>query len=150
MLTNDTGIHLCTLKPDAWNKIVDGLKTIESRMTIPRQPPFENVKTGDVVYCKHQNMIYGMFIVGAVSTYYDLSTDAIERLISTYRDRVCAPREWWILKSNAKYFTFIEVAGWYKLKPIKLKNKNLSQSCWKLNFDIDGYDFEFVEHGGDF
>ncbi len=141
MITNETGIHLCTLKPDAWQKIMDGRKKVESRMTINRQPPFKNIKPGDVVYCKHNNLIYGMFIAGTVNCYENLDAAGIDRLIAIYRDSVCASREWWMSKAKSNYFTFIEVAGWHEISPVRLKDKNLSRSSWKLNFDISEYEF---------
>ena len=78
---SSSGVHLAVFAEPYLEFIFDGRKTIESRFSINRHPPFEQVKTGDVILLKRSSgPVCGLCIVSNV-WFYQLdptSWDAID------------------------------------------------------------------------
>lgn len=75
---HELGYHLAVIHQPYIDMILDGTKTIESRFTKIKCPPYKKVHTGDVVYMKkNAGMVLGQFTVAGVETYDNLDCSLI-------------------------------------------------------------------------
>ena len=77
--------HLAIFTKDAVLQIFEGNKTVETRFSQKRIPPFGQVSVGDIVYIKPSGEdIAGQFLVSKVISFENLDEKDIELLRSNY------------------------------------------------------------------
>lgn len=108
--------HLAIFKGNGAEKILSGQKTIESRFSRRRIPPFGVVATGDLVYIKRSGRdIIGQFKVKRVIFFDGVDAEEVKK---NYGQEA---------KENARYATliFIGNSSRFITSPLKLKKKDL-------------------------
>ena len=100
--------HVAILKRPYLRMILNGRKTVESRLTRSALPPFQAIAPGDRIYFKASS---GPFMAYAqareVVFYEDLRPADIVALHQCYNDLVFGEDAYWAFKSEARYGTFV-------------------------------------------
>lgn len=120
--------HLAIFTKGVGEKILSGEKTIESRFSRVKNPPFGVVASGDLVYIKPSGKdIIGQFRVQRVFFFDGLSEIDIKNLKKEYEKEISAEDSYWEAKLNSKYGTliFIGEVDPFITSPVKLLKKDL-------------------------
>ncbi|MBI2018902.1 ASCH domain-containing protein [Candidatus Daviesbacteria bacterium] len=120
--------HLAIFKGDGAKKILSGKKTIESRFSKRRNPPFGQIATGDLVYIKPSGEdIIGQFRVKKVIFYDGLDLSDLSNLRKRYGRQLAAGEGYWQQKQDSRYGTliFIGEVDPFITSPIKFPKKDL-------------------------
>lgn len=115
------GIHLAVLVEPYLSFILDGKKTIESRFSVNRYAPFEQVHRGDVVILKRSGgRVEGLCTVSDV-WFYRMTAKAwtdIER----YASALCMDdSSFWKRKRGASYATLMRIERIAKLPNLEIE-----------------------------
>src|SRR5438093_969134 len=100
--------HLAIFKGSGGELILTGKKTIESRFSKRKNPPFGQISSGDLVYIKPAGKeVVGQFKVQKVIFYDGLTSEDLEDLKKLYHDAIAQPYDYWLSKKGSKYGTLI-------------------------------------------
>lgn len=119
--------HLVIFTGDLAEKILTGVKTIESRFSKAKIAPFGLVSAGDIVYIKPTGKdIVGQFEVDKVIFYDGLTVPDIEKIKLEYGDKIAANGDFWQDKRTSKYASliFIKQSTRFLVSPIKIEKKD--------------------------
>ena len=113
------GIHLAILVEPYLSYILEGKKTIESRFSQNRQPPFERVFAGDVLLLKRSSgPIAGLCMVSD-SWFYRLKPETWTE-IERFRQALCMDEsQFWQDKRKALYGTLMRLSSIERLSPLQ-------------------------------
>ncbi len=107
--------HLAIFTQPWLDLILDGKKTIDSRLSKVRCAPYGKISEGDVVYMKENvGLVKGQFIASKIETYEDLTTERLHNIRSHYHREIFVDmgfeefREKWTF---AKYATLIHITN---------------------------------------
>src|SRR5690606_5364590 len=90
--------------------MLDGRKTVESRLTRMNRAPFRAIEAGDRIYFKASSGPFmATAVADAVAFYDELNPAAIAKLKQRYNDRVCGDDAYWQWKRTSRYATFVEL-----------------------------------------
>lgn len=120
--------HLAIFKGDGAELILLGKKTIESRFSRRKDPPFGVISKGDLVYIKPSGKdVIGQFKVKKVVFYDGLEPEDIEAIRKKYGKGVALDGGYWNSKANSRYLTviFIGDSSRFITSPIKIPKKDL-------------------------
>ena len=96
------------LKREYIDAILDGRKTVESRLSRTRREPLHAVQVGDVVYFKESSGGYRAAArVKRVEFFEDLSPRDVQAIRRRVNDQVLGSRAYWHGKRSAKYATLV-------------------------------------------
>ncbi|MFW6059224.1 MAG: ASCH domain-containing protein [Phycisphaeraceae bacterium] len=102
--------HIAILQRPYLDLVLAGRKTLESRLTKTAQPPFGVVSPGDRIYLKRSGGPFAAIArAGDVHSYDNLTPTHIDKLRKRFNDRVRGNADYWRMKRNARYATFIEL-----------------------------------------
>jgi len=130
--------HLAIMKK-SWGltqKILRGEKTIESRWYKTKYPPFNRIKTGDVVYFKDSGEPVGMKAeVSDVKQFSNLTSDKVHDILKEYGDRDGIEKqkisEFFELFKDKKYCILIFLKNPTVIEPFKIRKKGYGlMSAW--------------------
>ncbi|MEO0474818.1 MAG: hypothetical protein AAF085_02445 [Planctomycetota bacterium] len=111
-------IHVAILKPGYIKAILDGRKTIESRMTKTKQPPYGQVESGERIYLKASGGPFmATAIAGEVNSFSALAPDSIQQIRDKHGEQIGGDDAYWDMKRDSKYATLIELT---KVEPIQI------------------------------
>jgi ASC-1-like (ASCH) protein len=119
--------HLVILKKQYLDKILDGSKTIESRITKAKCPPFDCVSAGDTLFFKESaGLVVATAQAAAIKQFSNLTPQAIAKLKTEYNDRICGDDDYWQLKVDCSFAVLV------KLKDIKtIPPKRICKKDWR-------------------
>ena len=120
--------HLAIFKGDGGELILLGKKTIETRFSRRKDPPFAQISSRDLVYIKPSGKdVIGQFKVKKVIFYDGLDEDDIEEIRLKYARFIAGDAQYWKQKLGAKYATliFIGSSSRFITAPIKIPKKDL-------------------------
>lgn len=120
--------HLAIFKGDGAEKILSGKKTIESRFSRVKNPPYGVISRGDLVYIKPSGKdIIGQFRVTKVIFFDGLDQIDLRHLQKRYEKELAAGKEYWEKNKNSRYATliFIGDSSRFITSPIKNSKKDL-------------------------
>ncbi len=107
--------HLAIFTQPWLDLILDGKKTIDSRLSKVRCAPYGKIKARDVVYMKESvGLVKGEFIASKIETYEDLTPEILYDINSHYHNEIFVDvgfeefREKWTV---AKYATLIHITN---------------------------------------
>ena len=111
-------IHLAVFVEPYLSFILDGTKTIESRFSRNRCPPYNCLVAGDAVFLKRSGgPITGICQVGS-AWHYQLNSESWSD-IRRYASALCVQSpDFWEQRSQASFATLIRVEHVFKIKPI--------------------------------
>lgn len=120
--------HLAIFTKGVGEKILSGEKSIESRFSKVKNPPFGLISSGDLVYIKPSGKdIIGQFRVQKVFFFDGLTQNDINNLKKEYEKEISADDSYWEAKKNSKYGTliFIGNSSGFITSPVKFLKKDL-------------------------
>ncbi len=120
--------HLAIFKGETGEKILSGKKTIESRFSKRKDPPFAQVSSGDLIFIKPSGKdVIGQFRVKKVIFFDGLDADSFKEIREKYGEGIQADEAYWKMHSEAKYGTliFIGNSSRFIASPIKIPKKDL-------------------------
>ena len=111
-------IHVAILIPGYIDAILDGRKTIESRLTKTAQPPFGKIKAGQRLYLKASGGPFmATAVAGGVQSFDGLTPGGIDKLREQHNDRICGDDAFWQAKRDSRFATLIELT---EVEPIDI------------------------------
>ncbi|MBI2039860.1 ASCH domain-containing protein [Candidatus Microgenomates bacterium] len=122
------GKHLAIFKGEGGSLILSGKKTIESRFSKRRDPPFGQISARDLVYIKPSGGdIIGQFRVKKVIFYDGLDLGDIREIRGKYGKRLAVDETYWKKKADSRYGTliFIGESSRFITSPVKIPKKDL-------------------------
>lgn len=100
--------HLAIFIGHAIEDILSGKKTMESRFSLGRIIPYEEVAKDDIILLKKSGGdIIGQAIADNVLYYDNLKPQSIAILHKEYSKELCASDDFWQKKAKSKYATLI-------------------------------------------
>ena len=111
-------VHLAVFNPPYLEYILDGRKTVESRFSVVRCAPFEQVVAGDVMLLKTAaGPITGLCVIDRV-WFYSLEPDTWDEIRQTFTDMLCAhDPDFWKSRERARYASLMRVGRPTRLEP---------------------------------
>jgi hypothetical protein len=118
-------IHLAVFVQPFLQFVLDGRKTVESRFSIHRRPPFGCVRSGDLVLIKESGgPVVAMAEVSHV-WYYRLDPSTWEFIRSKFAEQLCAEDpEFWKSKASSYFATLMQFARVDKLDPLECSKRD--------------------------
>ena len=120
--------HLAIFRGRAGELILSGRKTIESRFSRVKNPPFGVIGSGDLVYIKPSGKeIIGEFRVKKVIFFDGLNADDLSDLRKKYGSKLAVEEEYWdrIAKAHFGTLIFIGDSSRFITSPVKFPKKDL-------------------------
>jgi len=113
-------LHLAVFVQPFLQYVLDGRKSVESRFSMHRRPPFDCVQPGDLVLVKQSaGPIVAVAEISKV-WYYELDTKAWEFIRSRFSDQLCVSDPiFWESKSQACYATIMQFCRVERLQPLQ-------------------------------
>ena len=105
--------HLAILVQPFLDLILRGEKTIETRFTKVKCPPFQKVKEGDIILLKKSGgLVVGEITAGKVEYFSNLTPEKIEAL-KKYSSEICSDYDpkFWDKRKDSRYVSFIHIAS---------------------------------------
>ncbi len=103
--------------------LLEGKKTLESRLSRRKTSPWGRATPGDGVLLKRSGGPFvGLFEIETV-TYCRLE-DGVESLRRSCNDRICAPEEFWRSKEDCRYATLLGVTHVLRLPTFRVPFRN--------------------------
>ena len=114
-------IHVAILKPGYIHAILDGTKTIESRLTKTAQPPHGKIEPGERLFLKASG---GPFMATAIArevqSFKELTPRKIDKLQKKFASAVGGAEEYWQSKREGRFATFVSLT---QVEPITVGPK---------------------------
>ena len=120
--------HLAIFKGEAGEAILSGKKTIESRFSRIKNPPFGVISSGDLVYIKPSGKdIIGQFRVKKVFFFDSFDLSDLSDLRKRYGKELTVGGDYWEKHKNACFGTLIFIGDSERFitAPIKIAKKDL-------------------------
>jgi hypothetical protein len=125
--------HLAIFQPGPLARILSGEKTIESRFSVDRRPPFDRVQPGDRIWLKRvSGPVVAVATSGTVRFFDRLTPERIASLFAEH-PAIRADSDYRLAKSSARYATLIELCEVRRLPPFALRIRG--RSGWRV---LDG------------
>lgn len=122
--TTDASLHLGVFVEPYLGFMLDGSKTVESRFSINRCPPYGRVKAGDVILLKGA----GRPVVGACRAdyvwSYALDPHSLEGIRDRFSSAICAQEGFWASRDQARYATLIRVTDVQRLPDTQITKRD--------------------------
>lgn len=119
--------HLAIFKGRAGEEILLGQKTMESRLSKVKNPPFGVISSGDLVYIKPSGKdIIGQFRVKKVIFFDGVTEGDIEDIRNRYGQELVADQTYWTDRTDCKYATLIFIGDCtcFITSPVKISKKD--------------------------
>lgn len=112
-------VHLAIFVEPYLTYVLDGRKTVESRFSAVRCPPYRRVQRGDVVLVKASGgPVVGLFLVGQTWS-YRLDQSSWKTIRQEFADALCAQDpEFWTKRETASFATLMQVDKVQRIEPI--------------------------------
>ncbi|MFA5240620.1 MAG: ASCH domain-containing protein [Phycisphaerae bacterium] len=117
--------HLVILKKQYLDKILDGSKTIELRLTKMPIPPFKTIAIGDKLLLKESSgPVCAVAQVSAVAEFRDLTPAKIAKIKAEFNAQILGEDEYWKFKSDSKFAVLVWLKNVRKIKPVRIEKKD--------------------------
>ncbi len=119
--TGSTRMHLAVFREPFLALVLTGKKTIESRFSINRLPPYECAGSGDLILLKRTaGPVVGIALAGAPG-FYQLDAAAWKTIRSRFAAAICASdAQFWAQRSRARYGTLIPIRATTSFAPFPI------------------------------
>lgn len=116
---DDRSVHLAVFVEPFLEYILAGKKTVESRFSTVRFPPYGRVSRGDLVLLKESGgPVVGICEIGA-AWFYRLNADSWKTIRREFAAAICAEDpSFWESRERAEFATLMYVSRAKRLKPI--------------------------------
>jgi hypothetical protein len=117
-------LHMAVLVEPYMQFLLDGQKTVESRFSVHRVPPYRCVEAGDVVLVKASGgPVVGAFTASAV-WYYRLDLSSWQDVRREFAAALCAQDRFWEERSAASFATLVRVSDVGRLPPVAVPKRD--------------------------
>lgn len=118
-------LHLAVMRAPYLQLLLNGDKTIESRFSVNRIAPFEDVSTGDVLALKQQSgPVVGLCVVEHAA-FYELDPPTWRLLRDQFARSLCAEDDdFWAAREHARYATLMTVVHAHWIDPVRVKKRD--------------------------
>lgn len=100
--------HVAILLRPYLKMILDGRKTIESRLTVRPLPPYRRIAPGDTIYFKASAGPYlARAQAGRVEFFEGLTAAQVRHIHRQHNHAICGTPEFWRRKENSRYGTLV-------------------------------------------
>jgi hypothetical protein len=122
---NSNNVHLAVFVQPFLQYLLEGRKTVESRFSVHRCPPFGCVRPGDLVLIKQSGgPIVALAEVSNV-WFYKMDSNARDFIRSKFSDQLCIDNdEFWESKSGACYATLMQFSRVEKLDSVSCMKRD--------------------------
>ncbi|HEX7009658.1 MAG TPA: ASCH domain-containing protein [Phycisphaeraceae bacterium] len=104
-------MHVAILMPAYLRMILKGRKTIESRLSSRKMPPYRMIQAGQRIFFKASGGPFrATAIAQHVDFYDDLTPQRVRELRQRFQGRICADEGYWRAKQRCRYATLIHLA----------------------------------------
>lgn len=125
--------HLAIFDKNTLSRILDGKKTIDSRFSLRKLPPFGQINKGDLIYIKESGgEIKGQFLVQKIIQIEGLEEADLEIIKKNYAQALSLgskdeSEKYFNAHKNSKYATliFISRVERYITSPVRIPKKDL-------------------------
>lgn len=122
------GIHLAVCREPYIQYMINGSKTIESRITKNKIIPYGKVKDGDIVILKRSSgPVLAIFTVKNVIS-FDSSSFNLSTIQNNYQEELQIHDDWWELKRDARFASLICIEEIVALNAIDITLQKNRQS----------------------
>ena len=124
--------HVAILELEYINKILAQEKTIESRWSIYKIPPYKQVSTNDTIYLKvSSGKVIAKAKAGKCLFFDNLDSKENFRLFKKYNNKIKADKSYFNRIKKRKFCTFIFLKNVIKIPPFDINRKGFgSGSAW--------------------
>lgn len=121
----DINGHLAILNGDYIEKILSRRKTVESRFSKNRIPPFHKVSTGDVLFLKQSaGKLLAIAIVSRTEFFDSLDHDKIDQLMNKYQEKLQLDDDFKRNKRNCNYASLLHLSDVIATPAISIKKQD--------------------------
>jgi len=111
-------IHVAILKRPYLKLILEGQKTVESRLMRTALPPYRTIKTGQRIFLKASSGPFmATALAGKIEQHDGLEPYDILRLRALHDRAVCGNDDYWEMKQNSRYAVFVHLN---QIEPIEV------------------------------
>lgn len=117
--------HLAILKKPYLDAIIDGSKTVESRLLKGRFPPFGHINPGDKLFFKQSSgPVRATATAAAVKSFENLTPAKIAEIKSKYNKYILGSNEYWKSKSDSSFCVLVRIESVKLIKPVWIDKKD--------------------------
>lgn len=118
-------LHVAVTREPYLQLLLDGHKTIESRFSVNRVSPFEDVRAGDVLALKQQSgPVVGVCVIEHVA-FYELERVTWRLLRDQFARPLCAEDDdFWSTRERARYATLMTVVHPHWIDPVRIEKRD--------------------------
>lgn len=118
-------VHLAIFVEPFLSYVLDGRKTVESRFSCVRCPPYRRVQRGDVVLLKASGgPVVGLFQVGQAWC-YRLDPQSWQMIRREFADALCAQDPgFWAARQKASFATLMQVERVFRFDPVPWQKRD--------------------------
>lgn len=121
----DKRIHLGVFSEPCLTYMLDGKKTIESRISKNRIAPYDKITSDDIVVVKKSGGgVVAYFTIKEI-IFVDLNDVSINDIREKYNNELCVSDEFWEQKKDASYVTLMFIDKLVKLNTFKIDKKGM-------------------------
>jgi ASC-1-like (ASCH) protein len=111
--------HLAILRKPYLDAIIEGRKTIESRLSRTKRSPFGQITVGDKLFLKQASgPVCAVATVQAVRQFENLTPGKIQQLKTQYNNSILGTDEYWADKSNCLYGMLVWLEDIKAINPV--------------------------------
>jgi len=125
--------HLAILKDEQWLEwILTGKKTVESRWSKFKRPPYGNITKDDVVYFKVSGkLVTAKATVAKVLFFCQLDSAQIKGILAKYGEQICITSHWAAELAGKKYCTLVFLKDAQRVNPFSVDKTGYgSMTAW--------------------
>lgn len=118
-------IHLGVFSEPCLRYMLEGKKTIESRISKKKIAPYQKITKDDIVVVKKSGGgVVAYFTIKEVK-FIDLNEISINDIKNKYSNDLCVSEEFWERKKDSSYATLMFIDRLVKLEPFKIDKKGM-------------------------
>ncbi len=118
--------HLAILKNVYLNAILDGTKTIESRLTITKRAPFGQISPDDTILFKASSgPVSAVARVAAVKQFENLDPRQIVEMKQKYNHQIQGTDPYWLEKADSRFALLVWLTDVQPIEPVYINKKDL-------------------------
>jgi len=117
--------HLVILKKPYLEAILDGSKTIESRLTKTKRPHFRRVLPGDKLFLKvSSGPVCAVATAAAVKNFENLTPGQIIKLKQQYNHYIGGSERYWQSKADCRFGFLVWLEDIRPIEPVRIGKKD--------------------------
>lgn len=119
------GLHLAILLEPYLEYILAGLKTVESRFSVKRVPPYQSIQRGDVVLLKRVSGPIVGIAEASDAWFYQLDPVSWESIRGEFTEALCAQDpDFWEIRKSASFATLIRLRNVRRVRPLHFTKRD--------------------------